>query len=325
MTSGQGPDPERLLQRVMHLRSIVNWVELLAASLGTEETSTAPRRALTEALQLAHKVLADREVPKAKDKLISVQDPEARWGMHGEHYAGYLVDVMTDADSELITGVNVLRANGDEAADATTLIRHEEQTHGNDVQGLSIDAAGFQGVHLREWTDPQGLNLDVSVPAKAESAAYFSVEQFTLDVTGTVLTCPAGQTATSHYRDQGDAGWTFRFRRGTCAGCPLLERCMAELPKTRGRTVHKTDYEAEYRAARAKAQTPAYEATRRQHWRIERKLAEMVRWHGARRARYRGRLKVLVQELLTVIVVNVKRVVRLVQTGTVRAELPAIP
>lgn len=317
--------PERLLQRVSHLRAIVNWVELLCADLGPPPPGDAQRRALQEALGLAHKVLADRETPQAPDQLVSRHDPDARFGRHGGSYAGYLLDMTVDADSEIITAVTVLPANGDEAADATTLIEHEERTQGNDVQGLSIDGAGYRGALLREWTDPDGLNLDVTVPPTPVASAYFPLEQFHLDAPGTTLTCPAGQTTTNRYRDAGDAGWTFRFKRSTCAGCPLLTSCLKELPKTRGRTVHKSDYEAEYRAARAKVGTPGYEATRRQHWRVERKLAEVVRRHGGRRARYRGRGKVLGQALLTVMVVNVKRMVRLLTGGRVRAAWAASP
>ena len=77
---------------------------------------------------------------------------------------GYLLDVAMDADSEIITAVNVLPANGPEAADAVTLIRQEESAQGNDVAGLSIDGAGYNGPVLRELTDPAGLNLDVTVP-----------------------------------------------------------------------------------------------------------------------------------------------------------------
>src|SRR5262249_18439554 len=58
---------------------------------------------------------------------------------------------------------------------------------------------------------------------------------------------------------------------------------------------------------------------------IERKLAELVRRHGARQARYWGQTRVLLQQLLTGWVVNMKRIVRLLtephepQTGTLRA------
>jgi hypothetical protein len=106
---------------------------------------------------------------------------------------------------------------------------------------------------------------------------------------------------------------------------------MANPETTRGgRTVIKNDYEATYRAAREKAQTPRYQEVRAQHPRIERKLGELVRWHDARHARYRGRAKVLIQMLLTGWVVNVKRMLKLVENagaapaGTVRAGLAGV-
>src|SRR5262249_9651387 len=111
-----------------------------------------------------------------------------------------------------------------------------------------------------------------------------------------------------------------------CAGCPLRGKCLAKPETTTGgRTVIKNDYEATYRAARERAQTPRYREVRQQHPRVERKLGELVRWHGARQARYRGRAKVLIQGLLAGLVVNVKRLLKLVEVavgptaGTVRA------
>jgi hypothetical protein len=93
--------------------------------------------------------------------------------------------------------------------------------------------------------------------------------------------------------------------------------------------VFKSDYEADLRAARAKAQTPEYEQVRREHPAIERKLGELVRRHGARQARYWGRTRVLLQQLLCGWVVNIKRLVRLLtesperQAGRLRAEVVA--
>src|SRR5208282_5240147 len=95
-----------------------------------------------------------------------------------------------------------------------------------------------------------------------------------------------------------------------CGGCALRGACLAN-PTAKSRTVIKNDYEAEYRAARAKVQTPAYARVRQQHPAIERKLGELVNRHGLRQARYRGLGKVLYQGLLTALVVNLKRIVRL--------------
>jgi IS5 family transposase len=93
-------------------------------------------------------------------------------------------------------------------------------------------------------------------------------------------------------------------------------------PAVKQRTVLKNFYEAEYRAARAKAQTAAYAEVRRQHPAIERKLAELVCRHNARHARYRGRDRVLRQGILTALVVNLKRLVRLATAGLAHAVSP---
>ena len=67
----------------------------------------------------------------------------------------------------------------------------------------------------------------------------------------------------------------------------------------------------QYHAAQQRAQTAEYHAGRREHPRIERKLADLIRWHNGRRVRYRGRLRVKIQYLLTAVVVNCKRIVKL--------------
>ena len=95
---------------------------------------------------------------------------------------------------------------------------------------------------------------------------------------------------------------------------------MAKLPQKHGRAVIKNEYETEYQRMRAKAQTPQYAAVRREHPKVERKLSELVRRHGARRTRYRGRWKVLCGHLMIATVVNVKRIVQLLSAPTLALE-----
>jgi transposase len=326
-------DEERLLQRVTHLRCVLLWADAVPSQDSFCQQSEQAQQRLQAALTLAHKILADREDPKAGDKVISVQDADARMGRHGDWYQGYLLDLCVDADSSIITALNVLPANGDEGADTALLIRQEEQAHGNDVQGVSIDGAGYRGPLLRELTDPAGLNLEVfTPPAQVPPSGVFAPERFTLTLVdgSPVLTCPAGQTTrTMARRSRHDTGWKYRFSDKQCAACPLREQCLANPQSQTGRTVTKNDYDAEYAAAQAKARTPAYAEVRRQHPAIERKLAEVVRRHDARHARYRGRLRVLFQSLMTGLVVNMKRIVRLIDalqptTRIVRAEALAL-
>lgn len=309
------PPAERLLTRVKHLREILSWAD----ELDPPPHADRHRRwqAFLTQRDLAHKILLEQEDPRRGDRTRSTVDPDARRGKHGDWYDGYLVDLTMDADSELITAVNVLTSSGEEAADALTLIRQEEQTHHNDVQALSIDGVGFNGPVLRELEDPDGLNIDTYVPCPQEPASeLFTPHDFTEDVAAGVLTCPAGQTSRSRQREEKTQTTKYRFDAATCRACPLLSRCMKQPPRTQGRTVRKTDFQVEHQRARDKATTAAYQAIRREHTKVERKLGEVMNRHGGRRARYRGRPKVLMQQLLAALATNVKRLVRLADLET---------
>jgi transposase len=312
-------EEQRLLARVTHLREIVAWGEQWqqrlreAADRAQPLVSEEQGGAFSAALAVAHKVLNDRE-PKAQDKLLSLADTEARAGKHGDYYDGYLLDVSMDADSELICALEVLPANGDEGANTTHLIMSEEQAHGNDIASLSIDRIGFRGDVLAELSeDANGPQLTVYVPPLdwiPPAPELFQSPAFILNEAGDEVRCPGGATTRTRKRAERGHGWRFAFSIPQCRACPVRAQCVK--PDTqRGRTVIKNDNEAQYQAARQRAQTAEYHAVRREHPRIERKLAELIRWHAGRRVRYRGRLRVKIQYVLTAIVVNCKRMVKL--------------
>lgn len=325
----------RLAARVTHLRELVVWAGQLAlpGDLETTSSTASAWEKLQQALSLARKILLDREQPDAGRKTLSVVDSEARRGKHGEYYEGYLTDLLMDGDSGIITQINVLEAGGDEAGDAVVLVGAEQLAHGNQIESLSIDGAGFVGEMLRAVEGPavqdapraadeqqpqsevpdRGLGVKVYVPPKAEpSSGRYAAADFTLNEEGSQVTCPAGQTSRYCQRDTGRHATIFRFTRETCDACPFQQQCVSEPGQGAfGRSVSKNDYEAEYHRARERAKTSEYEKVRRQHPAVERKLNELLNHHGGRRARYWGRVKVHIQELMAGFVVNTKRIVTL--------------
>lgn len=314
-------DAARLLRRVEHLRALVAWAADWQQRLevGAPPVSTQVYENFVAALELARKVLNDRE-PEAPDQLRSLQDTDARRNKHGAYYDGYLLDLSMDADSELICAVDLLPSNSDEAANAKQLIESEEAAHGNNVERLSMDAIGYNGAVLKALSDdPDGPQLIVYAPPiefNKPTPGLFQADDFTLNQAGDTLSCPHGQQTTTRYRDKLDHAWQFRFSAAQCRNCPLRAQCLR--PETRtGRTVYKSDYEAQYRAAQQRATTDEFQQTRKEHPAIERKLNELVRWHDGRRVRYRGRLRVKVQYLLLAVVVNCKRIVRLLNAAPI--------
>jgi IS5 family transposase len=308
--AGEGKaDQDRLVARVTHLKDMLAWIDELPPP--EDASSNGDWQTLLERRQLAHKILHDQEHPKAGDKTRSTVDPDARRGKHGDWYDGYLLDIIVDADSQIITQINVLPANGEEAADAIELIRGEEAAHGNDVDSLSIDGAGYNGPVLRELEAPEGLAVNTFVPPKKEPASEtFTPDNFVEDETGAVI-CPAGKKSRYQERDSKDRATIHRFARSDCQGCALLGQCMEKPPKHFGRNVRKNDYANEYRKVHEKAKTEAYASVRSEHPAVERKLGEVMNRHCGRRARYHGAGKVLIQELMATTATNVKRIVRL--------------
>jgi transposase len=318
---------DRLTARVAHLRSIVAWADALQQELSlSPELPDAVRKRFEAALEVAHRVLADRDEPKRGDQVRSVVDPEARRGKHGDYFDGYLLDISVDPDSELLGAVQVLAGNGDEARNAQSLLTAEEQAQGNDIESLSIDGIGWNGEVLRHLSDPDGLAVEVYVPPQPEpaEAIYFRPQQFVLDEDSGILTCPGDQQTASKTRNNKNTGWKFTFPRSACAQCVLQAQCMASLPQHKGRSVIKNDYQVEYDAARQRATTEAYQTVRRQHPRVERKLADMVRNHGGRRTRYRGRWRVHIHYLMIGMVVNIKRMVKLLSSRQAQTVLQPV-
>ena len=317
-TSDQ-PNDVRLLRRVEHLRALVTWATAWQErlDLGAPPVAVEVYEAFAAALVLAHKVLQDR-APNAPDQLRALTDTDARRSKHGAYYDGYLLDVLLDADSELITALDVLPANGDEAVNAAALLAQEEAAQGNDVAALSLDSIGFNGPVLQALSAaPDGPQVTVYVPPKpawSRTPDLFQPDAFRLNEAGDELTCPGGQTTRTRYRDAKDHAWQYHFRAAQCRACPLRAQCVTAKNHS-GRQVSQNDYQAQYDAARQRATTDDYQQIRKAHPAIERKLNELVRWHDGRRVRYRGRLRVQVQYLILAVVVNCKRIVRLLHAA----------
>ncbi len=314
----------RLTARLTHLTEILEWTGELPAPADAAENSRW--RQLLSAREVAAKILGETTDSKAKGKTLSSVDPDARRGKHGDWFDGYLMDTMIDADSELFTAINVFAAGGDEALDTLELLDQEQSAHGNKVETVSIDGAGFNGPMLRELETERGIAVIVPPPVERASG-LFTPDDFEEDKDRGVVICPAGQESQYSQRDSKNNGTIYRFPILTCATCAFLSQCVAkadeltakaatgESKRAFGRTVRKNDYKAEYDGARAKVVTPEYEAIRREHPKIERKLAELVRRHGARRARYRGLARVLLQQILCATAANIKRIVKLMDSG----------
>jgi transposase len=71
-------DEIRLLERVTHLPAILAWADAVPEQEIFKQQTEAAQQSLLSALATAHKILADRDNPKARDKTLSFHEADAR-------------------------------------------------------------------------------------------------------------------------------------------------------------------------------------------------------------------------------------------------------
>jgi len=282
----------------------------LARQARTElEVGSATEAALVEAAGLLSRVLAqDVErradgpaLPEgvAKDRLVSVHDPEMRHGRKSasKRFDGHKAAVAVDADEQLITAVTVLPGNAQDRERALDLVAESEATTGCAVAETLADGAYGDGETRQAFADA-GRRLVAKVPAE-QNGGRFTKSDFTLDLEAGTCDCPGGQQSRDFWPRPGGGG-LFRFAPDVCAACPLRAQC---LKGQGGRSVRIHPQEGLLQAARAEQAGPAGRALRTRRQVVEHRIARLVQL-GIRQARYIGRTKTLFQLLLAAAVAN---------------------
>ena len=220
----------------------------------------------------------------APDRVISVVDPEARHAHKtvSRRQDGFKAHVAVEPDTGLITGCELTKAAGPQAADGTVgvqLLGRDDSVDGP-IEVLGDSAYGT-GEALDEFDRAGHTPLVKPWPIKPTVPGGFELDDFTVDEDAGTVTCPNGVTRAM----TGKRNVTFG---AACRTCPFAAQCTTS---KRGRklTLHKHD--ALQRAHRQRAKAPQWQQTYRQHRpMVERSIAWLVAG-GNRKVRYRGVVK----------------------------------
>lgn len=289
-------DADRLLEQAREARSGL-------------EAGGATEAALLEAAGLLSRVLVQDVERKsdgpaikqgvAKDRLLSVHDPEMRHGRKSasKRFDGHKAAVAVDTDEPLITAVTVLAGNAPDADGALELVEQTEANTGCTVEETLGDCAYGSG-ETRQAFAEAGRTIVAKVPSSTNQGC-FPKTAFVLDLEATSATCPADQT-TQDFRPSPTGGGQFRFAAAVCAACPLRAQCVRGVG---GRTVAVHPQERLLQDARAFQASPAFADVRRRRQTVEHRIARLVQL-GIRQARDVGTPKVLFQLLMAAAVAN---------------------
>ena len=245
----------------------------------------------------------------AKDRIVSVTDPEMRSGhkSKSKRFEGHKAAIAVEPQSQLITAVDVLAGNAQDYEQALDLVKASEANLGVEVAETIGDCAYGEGTTRQAFAD-EDRRLIAKMPSQP-NGAYFAKEDFTIDPVAKTCVCPAGHTASTLVKLSGQHGRTpplfgFRFE---CTDCPLKARCVRA--KSGGRTVSLHPQEALRQQARAFQKSQAFAPYRTLRQAAEHRLARLIQL-GMRQARYFGRAKTKGQLLLTAALANLTLLAR---------------
>lgn len=260
----------------------------------------------------------------ARDRVVSVPDPEMRHGRKSssKRFDGHKAAIAVDAESQLITAVEVLAGNAADNEKALKLVEDSEKNTGMEVKEAIGDCAYGAGKTRQEFADAN-RKLVAKVASRGRRD-QISKDKFRIDLDEMSCTCPEGQTTRTlipqgHWQDQeGEKHQrhAFLFDADICAVCRLQADCV-KAKGHKGRTIQLHPQERLLQEARVLQDSPAFLKYRQLRQTAEHRLARLIQL-GTRQARYFGRKKTLFQLLMAATVANLTLVAT--KTGQMRCK-----
>lgn len=232
-------------------------------------------------------------------RILSVHDTEMRHGRKSssQRFDGYkLHAAVTNAEQPLITAVEVTAASEHDGPQAKALL--DSQPEGRRPQRVLGDTA-YGNQEVREEMEERAVEVLAPV-ATSKAHPVLGKEEFEIDLEAGTVTCPAGKATRIRKADRSGARQA-QFLRRDCSACPLKPRCTSA--DRRGVSIARRE-DLMIAARQALDDPETAEHLRRTRPRIERLLGLAAHRYGARKSRYRGKPKAVMQAAWSSAVVN---------------------
>lgn len=241
------------------------------------------------------------------DRPVSFVDPDARWGHKSKEkiFCGYKTHEAMDPQSRIVTSVDVVAGNANEAARTEELLAKESPplAEGGAIIGDSL----YNKANTIEQVEDAGAR-----PCFSGLTSERVSDAFSYEADSDQMVCPEGKRSVGKVRvNQGDL---YYFSMSDCRLCPRAAECLTRGERRGKAKARRRVYLSDARKRRVVAGEAGRQWRKqnlRLRYRIEAKFDEQMNRHGLRRARYWGLAKVTAQVLLNVITVNLKRAAKL--------------
>lgn len=241
----------------------------------------------------------------AKDRIISVHDPEMRHGhkTSSKIQDGYKAEIITGGiKGEVVLGVIVDSANVVDGTHMPDLIDKIE-ANGFHIDKLYGDTAysNFEEIEKKQKT---GMEFCVKVRGAVSKNGLFSKEDFKIDLENGTVTCPNNQMVEFDKERIKNREKTIISFNNACTECPLRAQCTNAKKGSRQVTIHP--YEDKLQQQREYQKTQEFKDDYSKRSNGERAISNITR-HGGREARYIGKKKTEWQLIMVGLNHNVKK------------------
>lgn len=236
----------------------------------------------------------------AKDRVISVEDPEMRHGHKTSKgkFNGHKAQIMIDEESEIVTHIDMTSGNRPDGESVGEMIENSIVK-----PGTIVGDTAYGTLEARDSIEEQHIKVVAPLPMGRKKGDKFGKHDFVIDFEKKTCQCPAGEI-TSKTREKDKQVIAYVFPKQTCKKCSLRDHCTQH---GKGKTITLHEQEERRREIIKETNTVEFRQLYRRRSKIERKNAHLKQ-HGMRKARYMGKTKTLLQLAFTAAAVNLKRI-----------------
>ncbi|MHA0858202.1 IS1182 family transposase [Paenibacillus sp. CMAA1364] len=285
------------------------------AELGqtVEELLPDHEGAISDKLHIAKEIVEDERLLSHKG-IRSAIDPDARFGWKSSttSFFGYK-EHLAMTEEELITAIEVTPGTSDDGKQLPSLLA-QTKANGIVVEEIIADTAysGKENLALMKTETIQPVvPLNPIVHSGGERQ-----EGFDYNKDANFVVCPAGEHSIrkaiqGSTKSGVSRSLVFYFDVEKCKACPLRDGCYK--PESKSKTYSIRIIAEHFKEQIEFELSDTFKERIKRRPIIEHKNAEMKRFHGMATAKYRGLFRMRIQAYLTAFVVNVKRMVKLVE------------
>ncbi len=304
------------------MRGLLEWIDRSDPKLSEREAVKLLRRVFEEQFEVVEGKL-ELTTKRPSAAVQNPHDPDAHYADKGtKQCIGYKVHVLESVDPQqpikkkgepaehFIIEMLTTEAAQDEMAGLTETLKREQEHHEITPQAMYADA-GYVTENTLTQAEQNGMELLGPTRPDPHKGAY-NTDAFHVDIDKRQAVCPQGNLSSqcSRIKDHYQGTEYYRIEWGNqCDSCPVQKQCTRS--KSGRRTLVVGLRHDLVQRRREQMREAGFSKTMHPRNGVEGTHSELVRGHGLRRTKYRGRSRVNLSHYLMGAACNVKRYLNL--------------